>query len=83
MNTQTLGTLSSDQKIDKVFHAFGYGPGPPTFPSSYWPQGQYSYRVKRGYPKGWQTRLQKRERSPRGLRLAGFVFGGSIASSSA
>ncbi|MEP6020262.1 MAG: hypothetical protein ABJ251_17445 [Paracoccaceae bacterium] len=24
MNTQTLGALSSDQKIDKVFHAFGY-----------------------------------------------------------
>ena len=24
MNTQTLGVLSSDQKIDKVFHAFGY-----------------------------------------------------------
>ncbi len=24
MNIQTLGALSSDQKIDKVFHAFGY-----------------------------------------------------------
>lgn len=24
MNTQTLGALSSDQKIDKIFHAFGY-----------------------------------------------------------
>ncbi len=24
MNSQNLGALSSDQKIDKVFHAFGY-----------------------------------------------------------
>ncbi|MEP5758782.1 MAG: hypothetical protein ABJ327_05600 [Litoreibacter sp.] len=24
MNSQTLGNLASDQKIDKVFHAFGY-----------------------------------------------------------
>ena len=24
MNTQTLGALSSDQKINKIFHAFGY-----------------------------------------------------------
>ncbi len=24
MNTQTLGDLASDQKIDKVFHAFGH-----------------------------------------------------------
>lgn len=24
MNTQTLGAISTDQKIDKVFHAFGY-----------------------------------------------------------